>query len=373
MFRFVPFVAFLMFSANAARAEKLDPNNPPKVATALEQKQGEDAAREFEKAKSTKLIDVTKPENAELLRKVNEMARKLGAASARSGIPYSVKIVESADVNAFTLPGGKIYLYRGLIDFTASDEEIAAVLAHEIGHNTRLHALRGQAKAKKLNLVSLAMMAAMIAGGQNGANLAQFSQLALIGVLNGYGIEYEKEADSVAIGMMTDAGYNPSALVTFMERLKLQEQRSPDLKLGIFQTHPTSAERAKSALADLGREGVAFTPRQVLLSDGVTAIEKPDRWVVSINDLTLVELAKTSSTKRAPNLAAQINALLGANLKAYELSATPQGALQARGQTLVVATNADAKLLKTTPAALAKKWEANFRRLFWREQINGKF
>ena len=373
----------LTIATASARAADLDPDDPPRGATPTEIKQGEQAAAEFEKNKTVKLLDPkASPEAKIVLDKLNAMARKLGAASKRPDVPYVVKVVEDKDINAFTLPGGKIYMYRGLLDFASSDDEIAGVLAHEIGHNTRLHALRGAKLNKKFGWVNLLAIAGMIAGGGGGrdrgnagnvANLSAFSQYLLVGIMNGYGVGFEKEADEVAIPMMVNSGYNPSAMVTFMERLALQQKRAPQMNLGIFQTHPPSNERAQAAREELEAEGVEFAPRQVSGAPQAIASEKEGRWKVELGEVTLIELAPAPDARARAELAAtRTNALLRNGLKAWEMKAD-KGKLIARGQTLAVASSADATLLGMSGDKVAQNWLENYRRLFWREQLNGKF
>ncbi len=366
-----------------ARAAEFDENNPPRGATPTEIKQGDEAAAEIEKNKKIKLLDPkSSPEAKIVLDKLNRLAKKLGAASPRPDVPYSVKVIEDKDINAFTLPGGRIYMYRGLLDFAASDDEIVGILAHEIGHNTRLHALRGAKLNKKFGWVNLLAIAGMLAGSSgggehgnqnNGANIAQFSQYLLVGIMNGYGVGFEKEADGAAIPMMVKAGYNPSALVTFMERLELRNQRMPQVRLGIFQTHPPSDERAQAARAEIEAEGVEFAPRQVSGALEALASEKDGQWKVALGEVTLVELAPAPDAKsRAQSAATRTNALLRDGLKAWEMRAE-NGKLIARGQTLATAAPADATLFKLSRDKVAQDWLENYRRLFWREQLNGKF
>ena len=384
MKRFLPctFLA-LALATSSARADDLNPDRPPRAATPTEIKQGEEAAADFEKSKTVKLLDAkSSPAAKELLDKLNVMAKKLGAASNRPDVAYTVKVVEDKDVNAFTLPGGKIYMYRGLLDMAASDDEIAGVLAHEIGHNTRLHALRGAKLNKKFGWVNLLAIAGMLAGAassnngrsqNNGANIAQFSQYLLVGIMNGYGVGFEKEADKAAIPMMEKAGYNPSAMVTFMERLELQQQRTPQVNLGIFQTHPPSDERADAARGELDEQGINFTPREVSGALQAVAAQKDGRWNVTLGTVQLIELAPApDAQKRAQTAATRTNALLRDGLKAWEVSAKG-GQLSARGQTLAKASSADATLFQLSADEIAHNWLENYQRLFWREQLNGKF
>ena len=363
-----------------ARADDLDADRPPRAATPTEIKQGDEAAAELEKNPKIKFLDPkSSPAAKILLDELNATAHKLGAVSPRPDVDYRVKVIEDKDINAFTLPGGRIYVYRGLLDFASSDDEIAGVLAHEIGHNTRLHALRGARLNKKFGWVNLLALAGMLAGGggngrsqNSGANIAQFSQYLLVGILNGYGVGFEKEADSAAIPLMEKAGYNPSALVTFMERLSLQNQRTPQVNLGIFQTHPPSRERADSARRELESEGISFAPREVSGALQALASATYGRWQVALGEVKLLEFAQPDAQKRAEFAATRTNILLREGIKAWEMQAR-NGKLSARGEILASASEADAKLFKVSRDELAQRWLENYRRLFWREQLNGKF
>ena len=374
------FLSFWLFIGlfavpDGVRAEKLDPRNPPPNSTEREKKLGEQGVKEVESAKGIKLWDPKSSPEAQIQHdKLNAMARKLGAVSRRPKIDYTVKIIDSKEVNAFTLPDGKMYFYRGLIDFCANDDELAGVVAHEIGHNTLLHALRGQEKAKKLSWVNLAAMAAMLAGGQSGAGVGQFSQYVLVGIMNGYSVEYEKEADAEAVEMMTKGGYNPSALVTFMSRLQRREGDFGGDRLGIFQTHPATPERVSAARAQIEKAGLEFQPRAVSGGKRAQVQEAESRLQIKVGTNVLFEFANTTeNAARAEQIAQKTDALLRANLALWEIVAKPNGELAARGQTLAKATEADAKLLGLTPAQTAQKWRENFQNLFWREQVSGKF
>ena len=356
-----------------ARADRLDPDHPPVGVLPSETKMGDAAVKDFEKDKTTHLLDLSLPANRALQGKLEGMVRAIGKATTRPGIAYTVKIVDNTDINAFTLPGGHVYVFKGLLDFVASDDELAGVLAHELGHNARLHALRGEKQAKKLSWVNLAAMAAMIAGGQNGANVGAFSQFALLGAMNGYGVGLEKEADASAVETMRRAGYNPSALVTFMRRLQVEENHHPDVKLGIFATHPPSDERADAVLTQMGRDGLPFTPREVSGGAQFVLVEKPDRVTVAMNGLTLLEFAPTAGGRaRAGQAATRLNALWKNDLKAYELAVSPDGMLSARGETVATPVAEDAQRAGLSPLATAQGWKSNFERLFWRLQLNGK-
>lgn len=355
---------------------------PPRAATDKEIEMGRKAAEEFEKDPKTKVLDPAKdPANKALIDKLDKMVEMLGKVSTRPEIKYSVKIIDDKDVNAFTLPNGQIYVYKGLVEFSNSDDELAAVLAHEIGHNARMHALRGEAKARKLSWAGLAaMLMALTAGGRNGAGIAQMSQYLLIGIMNGYGVEYEKEADQAAIQELVKTSYNPSAIVTFMQRLAMEEKGHPEIELGIFRTHPPSEERAEAAKTEITKMGLTFNPRAVTGGRLAKVIESGDRFTVKRGDVVLFELAfsdkdKSSVEQRAIAAAQAVNDLMRAGLQAHEIRAeiVPGGAhLVARGQEIVPVSIADAALQKTAPLDCAEKWRTNWGRIFWKETIGAK-
>lgn len=364
-----------------AAAPEWTPENPPPAALPQEIEMGDKAAAELEKNPKVKLLDVAKDSQAKALTdKLNKMAAVLAAASTRPLIKYTVKVIDDKDMNAFTLPDGHIYVYKGLLDAVASDDEMAAVLAHEIGHNCRMHVLRGEAKAKHLSWVSLAALVGMLAGGRNGANAAVFSQYVLTMVMNGYSVEYEKEADSAGIQELIKTSYNPSAMVTLMERFEQMEKRSPDITLGIFQNHPTSAERTAAAMADIMDAGLPFSPRDVQGGPQATVVENTDRVAVKIDAVTIVEFAlqpgqKPSAKERAQQVAGRLNDLLRENLMLHEVTVggnDTTATLMARGQQVAQINPADAKLQNLTPLVCAQKWRDSFRRIFWRENLNGK-
>jgi predicted Zn-dependent protease len=364
-----------------ARGKSEKSDTPPPAATENEIKAGDKAAAELEKDPRFKLLDPAKSEkNKLLLDKLNKMAEELGKASARPLIKYTVKVIDDNDVNAFTLPNGHIYVYRGLIDIAGSDDEIAGVLAHEIGHNARMHALRGEAQEKKLSLASLLAMIGTMVGG-NSANIGVFSQYLLTGIMNGYNVGYEKEADAAAVTEMMKTKYNPSAIVTFMQRLTLLERERPDIEPGIFRTHPPSQERVDATLHDLSVYGIPFTPRAVSGGRQAMVTQEKDRVTVKFGNVTLMELAlgdqssaNAAVTDRANKAAATLNQLLRDNLKLYEVQIKGDDNapyLEARNTVIVQVTPADAALEKLQPRACAELWVSNIKQLFRNEAING--
>ena len=373
-------------SVESVKGSWLKPIVAPPGSTPAEIEMGKKSVESLEKDPRFKLVKPDKDAaTIALYAKLNGMVETLGKVSARPLIKYSVKVMDDAEPNAFTLPAGHIYISTGLIDLAGNDDEIAAVLAHEIGHNARMHVERSQQKNKPLQWIGLAAMAAMVAGGKNGANIASAAPYILTGISNSYSIEFEKEADQCAIDEMQRTQYNPSAMVTMMQRLGAAEERRPHVDMGIYQDHPESPERVQAALDALQRAGIAYAPRNVSGGTQARALAdttQSDLINVKYGDLVLMKLAPPSASPaemaanktRAETVATRVNALLKDNLKAHEIAAYSSdgnAVLAVRGQELMRVSPADAALAKLTPLALAQQWKNNFSRIFWREAMNG--
>ncbi|HEX8550981.1 MAG TPA: M48 family metalloprotease [Abditibacteriaceae bacterium] len=365
-------VAVLSFAPVAARSAET-PETYPRGATAREIELGKKAVEQLSKDPKFKLLDEKKAENKALVEKLNAMAQKLGKASERPDIEYKVSVVDDKDLNAFTVPNGRIYFNKGLIDLAGSDDELAAVMAHEIGHNSRMHAVRGEERTKPINWIALAATLAALTG-KAGADIAAITPYILTGVVSGYSVEYEKEADGSAVPMLVACGYNPSALVTFMNRLADEEKRRPKVELGIFQTHPPSPERAAAALKEIGARGITYNPRAV--AGGSQALVKAQNGGTSVmwNDIELLSLRGDSATARAESAAKRINEMMRNGLRLHEVLVNGDAntaSLSARGIEIVHVDAADAKTQNLAPLALAQKWRKSFTRLFWKEAYAG--
>jgi beta-barrel assembly-enhancing protease len=418
-------VAFALLAPLLVSPAMAKTSAPPPGATKEEIEMGRKGAESIEKNKNVKLLDEKDPKNKPLLDKLNAMVKMLGKASDRPKVEYSVKVIVEDDINAFTLPAGRIYITTGLIEAAGSDDEVAAVLSHEVAHTAHMHVLRAQNKLKPLQWVGLAAMIAALAGGENTANAARIAPYILTGVANRYSVELEEEADAAAIRQMKNTPWNPSAMVTFMQRLQDEERRRPEIELGIYQSHPVTADRVQSALNALKANGIAYTPRVVQGARRATVVlpkERPGVAQIQWGDSVLMELAapaeiartsgivstqsspavrpaaeKATDAKpdtkteaktepaldaatqaakaRAEIVAARLNTLMNNNLRWHEISVREDGAtvtLVARDTTIASVTGEDAQLQKTTPLQLARKWRENLGRLFWSEAVGGK-
>lgn len=204
-------------------------------------------------------------------------------------LQYSVKILEMKEPNAFSLPGGFTYITTGMLEFLKSEDETAAILAHEFVHADRAHGIIQAARNNRLSLLTLAgMIAATQGGGMAAAMLSSAIQTAVMGA---YSIELEKEADARGIDIMYKAGYNPAAMLTTMERLQVERMKRAYVDPGIFQTHPEVEERVKAALKYMKDNGIEVDRKNVVRKLKTEVSVSNGRAVLLIDGKTFVDLA----------------------------------------------------------------------------------
>ncbi len=177
---------------------------------------------------------------------VNRLGQELVRSSGRSDIPYYFKVVDAAEVNAFALPGGYIYINRGLIGTADNESEVAGVLAHEIGHVVGRHSAE-QIRKLQLTGLGLGILGAILGDRGTGGQIAQISsQLVATGLFLKFSREAEREADRLGAQNMFDAGYDPRGMVTLFEKLASMRQSQPNAVDKFFSSHPAPEERAEN-------------------------------------------------------------------------------------------------------------------------------
>ena len=180
---------------------------------------------------------------------VDRVGQKLASVSHRSDIDYHFTVIDSPDINAFALPGGYVYINRGLIAYLNSEDQLAAVLGHEIGHITARHAVRQQAARGTNNVLAGVLV---IATGVS--SLGETSSLLGGALLSGYGREMELESDGLGAEYLANAGYNPRAMVEVIGVLKNHEDFTKRTSTGgvsyhgVFATHPRNDTRLQEVV-----------------------------------------------------------------------------------------------------------------------------
>jgi predicted Zn-dependent protease len=196
--------------------------------------------KEYDKQITDTTVVVTDP----LLNQwVNDVSNRLWAQTARKDVPYSIKILDVPDVNAFSTLGGYVYINEGTLDFVQSDDELAGVIGHETGHIERRHAVTANNKASILNVIfGVASLFIPL--------VYRFGQLAQAGLQAKIARDDENEADKYGLMLMSRAGYDPDAMKTFMAHLGAVDGESHDLISKYLADHPGTPKRLANLNGD---------------------------------------------------------------------------------------------------------------------------
>ncbi len=330
-----------------------------------ESKQGETDAAEI--AKTAKFVT-----DKAVTDRVNSIGQKLAAVANTTQYPaeygnntvypftWRFFVIQNKEVNAFSLPGGYVYVYKGLLDNVRSDDELAGVLGHEITHAAHHHIQALSHEASKMNAQMMAgLLAAVLAHvpAADIGNLYQGASLLQEGVMNiHFSQAAERDADHGGTILMAKAGYNPVGMLTFMEHLADLQKRQPDVVEGIMQDHPYETERVTLIQAELAQMKVPVTARAVREATGAARAAvlspTPQTRAIVFASKTLATLSDPDGT-RAQTAAAALNTLLDNGLMLYQVKSDGTRLLAADRPVLQF-TPADAALSPgSDPAALA--------------------
>jgi predicted Zn-dependent protease len=214
------------------------------MSTSAEEEIGDEAAESVE----NKLGFYDDPDIQAYVQSIGE---RLARNSPRREVRYQFHVVEMIEPNAFALPGGHVYVSRGLLALVNTEEELACVLAHEVAHVAlRHHAYRELEERKAKVIGAVATLVGAAAGGAGGALVAAQSGMAAAqGMLAAYGRDQEREADWLGQEIARDAGWNPLGMASFLESLDREARlrHGASRRVNYFDTHPGSVERLAKA------------------------------------------------------------------------------------------------------------------------------
>jgi len=182
---------------------------------------------------------------------INRLGRSIArVADPRGDFDYTFYVANTPEINAFAVPGGHVYVYRGLIERAANESQLAGVLAHEVAHVVERHGIEQWQRAQQTQL-GLAVLYGILLNRDPGTIEQTAIQLGAAGVFAGYSRTAEREADDLAIGYLVDAGIHPDGLVEFFEVLLAERDRDPGRLEQFFATHPTTRERIERTRAEI--------------------------------------------------------------------------------------------------------------------------
>jgi len=261
--RFPLFVAILaalsMLAAGAFAGDKKKPKDDPEeignrdvgkgpnfYSLEKEIALGKQLAQEVER--QAKIID--DPIIAEY---VNRVGQNL-VRNSDAKVPFTIKVLDSEEVNAFALPGGFFFVNSGLMLKAESEAELAGVMAHEIAHVAARH---GTKQATKGEIVNLATIPLIFMGGWTGYAIRQGAGLAIpLGFLK-FSQSMESEADYLGLQYLYKSGYDPTAFVDFFEKIQSLEKKKPGTLAKVFSSHPPTDNRIKAAQLEINKILVA--------------------------------------------------------------------------------------------------------------------
>jgi predicted Zn-dependent protease len=205
---------------------------------------GKSLAQEVER--SSKMID-----DPVVTEYVNRVGQNL-VRNSDAKVPFTIKVIDSDEVNAFALPGGFFYVNSGLILRAQEESELAGVMAHEISHVCARHGTKNATKGQAMQLAMIPLML-LGPGGWAGYGIYEAASLAIPVTYLKFSRDAEREADYLGLQYMYKAGYDPNSYVTFFERIQADEKRRPGTIPKVFSTHPPTPDRIEASQKEIAR------------------------------------------------------------------------------------------------------------------------
>lgn len=184
---------------------------------------------------------------------ISEYVNRVGQNLVRNSdakVPFTIRVVDSDEVNAFAMPGGFFYVNSGLILAADSESELAGVMAHEIAHVAARHWARGETRGQLLNLSSIPLI---FIGGWTGFGARTVAQTALPMTFLTFSRGFEAEADYLGVQYLYKTGYDPQGFVSFFEKLQAKEKRKPGTLAKAFSSHPLTPDRIEASQNEIAK------------------------------------------------------------------------------------------------------------------------
>ena len=182
---------------------------------------------------------------------VNEYINRIGQNLVRNSdaqVPFTIKVIDSDEINAFALPGGFFYVNSGLILAADEEAELAGVMAHEISHVCARHGMR---QMTRMNIAQIATLPLIFVGGGIGYGIYEASGLALPLTFMKFQRNYEAEADYLGVQYMYKTGYDPQAFISFFEKIQAKEKKKPGTIAKAFASHPQTPDRIEASQKEI--------------------------------------------------------------------------------------------------------------------------
>jgi len=355
-------VAFLLVSFNSFSTER-DLNK--------EQKLGKKLSENIEKK-----YGVIEDLNQNLL--ITEIGNKLVEISEMREMEFHFRILKEDGPNAFSIPGGYIYVTYDLFDNVQSDDELAGILAHEIAHVIHNHALKQTRDNTKFTLLTI--LAVLLTGEPD---VGVLGKLTTITFLNQYSREYEEEADLTAIDLLTKTEFNPVGFLTFLERLHAREMFKPEVNLGIFQTHPETENRINYVKEMLTEKGIDINRRATTdyLKVNTKYIFKESfcTGIIYIDDIVVLDLSFPKNQEiylKMIEATQNLDKFLSIDLNPYEINILVEGTtstLLIRNNRIISLDDSETVYLERTAEEVLQETKDKIKQVLWEFRLNMPF
>jgi len=232
---------------------------------------------------------------------VAEYVNRIGQNLVRNSdakVPFTIKVIDSEEINAFALPGGFFFVNTGILINADNEAEMAGVMAHEIAHVAARH---GTCQATKGDMINYGSIPLIFLGGWAGYAIRQGAGLAIpMGFLT-FSRAYESQADMYGLEYLYKAGYDPTAFVDFFEKVQSQEKKKPGTMSKVFSTHPPTDDRIKASQQTIEKY-LKEKPEYVLNTSEFNDVKAR---VVGMHNRRIISSAKDNSgrptLRRNPN------------------------------------------------------------------------
>jgi len=350
---------------------------PPPGTTKAEEELGRKTAEQIEK--DYKLV-----QDEVGLKRLTEIVNAIAPVTQRPQVVYTPKILDTGELNAMVIPGGTIYVTKGLMNAVESDDELAGVLAHEIAHNALCHAEIMMKREAHASLAQLATVIATVYAARSNdistGEVLTMSELVKRSLLNGYNVEMEIQADSQGIEYLYKLKkYNPLGLYSVILGFEQMERHSPQMDMGYLKTHPYSDERKALLKAHLDKLGIPINLWQVVgFRAKVTEPAKGETgYTVRFGAVDLVTFTEPDDDRdaktRATDAAAAINRrLMRDYIQLYDVEVAKidgNTLLRMRRIPVLTLTDADAKAAGLSLDALASLTLQRAQSAIWQEVV----
>ncbi|MBU1888110.1 MAG: M48 family metalloprotease [Candidatus Omnitrophica bacterium] len=182
-----------------------------------------------------------------MTKRVSDIGAKIASVTDRKEVNYTFRVIDDDDVNAFALPGGYVFIFKGLVEKAESDDELACVMAHEMAHVVARHSIKRLQGSLGYTILQILMV---VSGTSEGRNInAAFGQLTM-----SYSREDEALADKMAIKYLRKSGYDPFAMLSFLEKLQQVHREQPIRPYSNYRSHPHIADRIRMVKQELTGE-----------------------------------------------------------------------------------------------------------------------